>query len=124
MSDRASVQDTVTPTSTIVEEGGNHPTQLHSAAKEATMDEDTESVHGQVALTCLLVNGERQTFYFAPDTSIHQVKDYIHTHWPKGRFLDDQNTLAENKITPTRPFTVHLTIRPRAPSVPGKLIVD
>ncbi|RKP26094.1 hypothetical protein SYNPS1DRAFT_28198 [Syncephalis pseudoplumigaleata] len=113
MSDRASAQDTVTPTSTIVD-GGHHsmPSSAFPKDKDGYEETGPASTDAQVALTCLLINGERHTFYFAPGTSIQQIKRHIHGHWPKewtescpdntdslkilyqGRFLEDQQTLA------------------------------
>ncbi|KAI8053723.1 ubiquitin-related domain-containing protein [Syncephalis plumigaleata] len=148
MSDRAStVQDTITPTSTVV--GGNDPHSVPSIFTKDDMidhdhddhEESTATTHsGQVALTCLLVNGERHTFHFTPEASIQLAKQHIHEHWPKewteprpddidslkllylGRFLDDENTLTDNSMAANRSYIVHLTIRRRVPSESGKLI--
>jgi hypothetical protein len=92
MSDRASTaQATVTPTSTVVDGNGSHSIPSISA-KDDMIDHDddceepiTATPLDQVALTCLLVNGERHTFYLTPEISIQQAKQHIHEHWPKSK---------------------------------------
>ncbi|KAL7413664.1 hypothetical protein BDY24DRAFT_389209 [Mrakia frigida] len=107
------------------------PTPLENPPPPPSAAEDLLQM---VAVTVLVISGQRKTFKFQGETTIFRVKEHIYHGWPsewttepaqppspayfrilyRGRMLDDDSTLLSNGILPlpsNRTTIVHLSVR-------------
>ncbi|KAI8878563.1 hypothetical protein K501DRAFT_336677 [Backusella circina FSU 941] len=111
---------------TETESVGSYSSALPSNTSSISNKVPTDKIH----LVFLLITGSKASFEFEPSLKIVQVKNFLFEHWPKdwvkevrpisiqyleivylGKFLGNDTTLQENKLSCGQTTTIHLIIR-------------